>query len=170
MDAITMAIDTSQLTRTELWQLLTLWRNGRHGRDIPAVGGLCPVDVAPFLGHIVIVEVEERTDRIRFLQMGRELTPVFGEDMVGRYLDQMPLALRGHVEESYRTMMAERAPQYAEFEVAGDSWMVIFERLMLPFCDPATDRVAGAMVAIYPRISIRKRATEADRAEESVAA
>ena len=165
-----MAIDTSQLTRTELWQLLTLWRNGRQGLDVPAVGGLCPVDVAPFVGHIVIVEVEERTDRIRCLQMGGNLTPIFGEDMVGRYLDQMPVRLRGHLEDTYRIMIAERAPQYAEFEIAGDSWMVIFERLMLPFCDPATDRVAGAMVAIYPRISISKRAPNIGQQEDSVAA
>lgn len=165
-----MSLDASQLHRPELQELLSLWENGRRGRGIPAVGGLCPVDVAPFLAHIVIVEVEERTDRIRFLQMGRELTPIFGDDLVGQYLDEMPLGLRGHVEETYRVMVADRVPQYAEFEVAGDSWVVIFERLMLPFRDQATDRVAGAMVAIYPRISIRRRVLRDDREEEGVAA
>lgn len=165
-----MSLDASQLHRPELQELLSLWENGRRGRGIPAVGGLCPVDVAPFLAHIVIVEVEETTDRIRFLQMGRELTPIFGDDLVGQYLDEMPLGLRGHVEETYRAMVADRAPQYAEFEVAGDSWVVIFERLMLPFRDEATDRVAGAMVAIYPRISISRRAPKIGFEEDSVAA
>lgn len=165
-----MRLDPSQLHRPELQELTALWDKARRGGGIPAIGGLSPVDVAPYLAHIVIVEVEETTDRIRFLQMGRELTPLFGDDMVGRYLDEMPAALRDHVEGTYRAMVAERAPQYAEFEVAGDSWMVIFERLMLPLRDESTDRVAGAMVAIYPRISIRKRVTHSDREEDSVAA
>lgn len=165
-----MSLDASQLHRPELQELLTLWQMGKRGRGIPAVGGLCPVDVAPYLGHIVIVEVEETSNRIRFLQLGRELTPIFGDELEGQYLDELPSGLRSNVEDTYRTMVADRAPQYAEFEVAGDSWMVIFERLMLPFRDEATDRVAGAMVAIYPRISISKRAPKIGQQEDSVAA
>lgn len=165
-----MSLDISQLRRPELQELMARWEQGRHGRGIPAVGTLCPVDVTPFLSHIVIVEVEETTDRIRFLQMGRELKPIFGDDLEGRYLDELPSGLRSQVEDTYRVMVSDRVPQYAEFEVAGDSWMVIFERLMLPFRDVATDRVAGAMVAIYPRISISKRLPQVDREEDSVAA
>ena len=115
---------------------------------------------------MVMVEIEDRTDRVRFLQVGRQLTPILGDDLEGRYLDTLPKGLRVNVEQTYKTMLAERAPQYAEvqtlvdgmtFEVAGDDWVVLFERLMLPFCDGETGRVAGAMVAIYPRISITKR-------------
>lgn len=170
MDDIAMSLDAAQLRRPELRELMALWEKGGRGRGIPAVGALLPSDVAPFLGHLVIVEVEETTDRIRFLQMGDALAPLFGDDMVGRYLDQMPLALRGDVEGTYRTMIAEGAPQYAEFEVAGGSWMVIFERLMLPFRDVVSGRVTGGMVAIYPRISIGKRIPRRDPVEDSVAA
>ena len=164
-----MTLNVSQLQRPELRALLTLWKNGRPEKGIPAVGGLSPVDVARYLGHIAIVEVEEGTDRIRFLQVGRDLTAIFGDLLEGQYLDTLPSALRGHVEDTYRAMIEERAPQYAEFEVSGDSWMVIFERLMLPFRDEETDRVAGAMVAIYPRISISKRPARADGAEPALA-
>ena len=165
-----MSLNVAQLQRPELRALLTLWKNGRRKESIPVTGGLCPVDVAGYLSHILIVEVEEGTNRIRFLQVGRDLTAIFGDLLEGKYLDTLPSVLRGHVEDSYRTMIEERAPQYAEFEVAGDSWMVIFERLMLPFRDEETDRVAGAMVAIYPRISISKRAAPADRSEAALPA
>ncbi|MFX4223094.1 MAG: PAS domain-containing protein [Thalassobaculum sp.] len=152
-----MSVDAAELGRPELRELFGFWRQARRGASIPALGSISPVDVAPYLGHMVMVEIEDRTDRVRFLQVGRQLTPILGDDLEGRYLDTLPKGLRVNVEQTYKTMLAERAPQYAEFEVAGDDWVVLFERLMLPFCDGETGRVAGAMVAIYPRISITKR-------------
>ncbi len=165
-----MTLDASQLRRPELQNLLALWQSGCCGSGIPAVGGLCDAELAPFLGHMVVIEIDESTDRLRFQQVGQELTPIFGDDLDGRYLDDLPSELHGYVEEMYRSLVANRAPQYAEFEAAGDSWMVIFERLLLPIRDAASDRVAGALVAIYPRISISKRAPTTDFQETSVAA
>lgn len=164
-----MGVELADLGRRELQELLGFWKQARRGRALPAVGSVCPIDVAPYLSQIVIVEIEERTDRVRFVQVGRELAPILGDDLEGRYLDTLPKGLRSHVEESYKVMLAERAPQYAEFEVAGDSWVVLFERLMMPFCDEESGRVAGAMVAIYPRISITK-GTPAVKSQESAAA
>lgn len=152
-----MNIELSEFRRPELLGMLELWESGRRGGRIPAVGGLRPVDIAPYLGHVVVVEVEPVSDRMRFLQVGRELAPVFGDDLEGAYLDCLPEDLRTHVEESYRAMVAERAPQYAELEVSGDSWVMIFEQVMLPFRAEETDRVAGAMMVIYPRISVTRR-------------
>lgn len=165
-----MGVELADLGRGELKELLGIWKQARRGRPVPALGSVCPVDVAPYLSQIVIVEIEERTDRIRLVQVGRELAPILGDDVEGRYLDTLPKSLRSHVEESYRVMLAERAPQYAEFEVSGDSWFVILERLMMPFCNEYTGRVAGAMVAIYPRISITKRPPAVDARDAIVAA
>ncbi|MEQ8584624.1 MAG: PAS domain-containing protein [Thalassobaculaceae bacterium] len=153
-----MGVDATELGRPELKELFGFWRQARRGDAVPVLGSVSPVDVAPYLSQIVMVEIEHPDDRVRFLQVGRALTPVLGDDLEGRYLDTLPRGLRVNVEETYRTMLAERAPQHAEFEIAGDDWVVLFERLMLPFRAARTDRIAGAMVAIYPRISITKRA------------
>jgi hypothetical protein len=159
-----MGPDLSNLQRPELLDVLELWKRGQNGREMPVVGSLSPVDVAPYIGHVVIVEVEAETDRIRIMQVGGELRSIYGDGLEGQYLDRLPKALRGHVEDTYRSMVGECRPKYAEFEVSGDSWRVIVERLMLPFREEETGRVSGAMVVIYPRISISKRATQAPEA------
>ena len=147
-----MTVDTSSMARREMRELLLHWESQCRSDGIPHIETMAPVDIAPYLQNIMLVEVEQHTQRLRYRHVGENLTRVYGEQIEGAYLDEMPLRFRKFAEPAYREMLADPKPRYARFRFVENWWIATYERLMLPLLAMDEDRVAELVVAIYPTI------------------
>lgn len=148
-----MTVDTSNIAREEMRELLLHWDSQRGPQGIPRIDDMSPVDIAPYLKNVMLVEVEEHTQRLRYRQVGEDLTKVYGKRIEGAYLDEMPARFRKFAEPAYREMLADPKPRYARFRFVENWWIATYERLMLPLLAMDEDRVAEMIVAIYPKIT-----------------
>jgi len=148
-----MTIDTSKIARKEMRELLLHWDSQRSEIGLPRIENMSPVDIAPFLKNVMLVEVEQHSQRILYRQVGEDLTKVYGERIEGAYLDEMPKRFRRFAEPAYREMLDDPKPRYARFRFVENWWVATYERLMLPLLAMDEDRVAELIVAIYPKIT-----------------
>lgn len=147
-----MIIDKSHIARDELRALLAFWEDQRGEGQLPRLDMMSPVDLAPYLANLMLVEVEEHSQRVRYRQVGEDLTRIYGKRVEGEYLDQMPGRFRRFAEPAYREMLEQPRPRYAKFRFVENWWIATYERLMLPLLAMDEDRVTEIIVAIYPKV------------------
>ncbi|EDP63095.1 hypothetical protein BAL199_29997 [alpha proteobacterium BAL199] len=135
--------------------ILLLWEEARSDkRRPPLVAQFAPTELTPFLSHMIFAEVEADTSRIRYRAVGVELSRIYGEDLAGRYLDEMPRLFRTFAEPAYRDVLDRRDATYGSFRFVENWWIATYERLMLPLVD-ADGRIVEIAVAMFPRITKR---------------
>jgi PAS domain len=112
------------------------------------------------IGHVAVTEIERQPLRIRYRYVGRSLIELYGEDLTGRYVnDLFSESVRRKAIQSYNQVLETRRPLYSKrvfnlwFKKLG------YYRLMLPFT-MTTDAIAYVVVAIYPMQSYLKRAEQ----------
>lgn len=150
-----MSVDPAMIRRAELRELLDFWESRRESGDPPPKARFAPVDVAPYLSNMIFAEVEAASARIRYREVGIELTRIYGSDVADRYLDEMPRLFRAFAEPAYRDAIARRDAAYGAFRFVENWWIATYERLMLPLVGP-DGSVVEVAVAIYPRIVPRR--------------
>lgn len=76
--------------------LYRYWESKRGERRMPARRDLRPEEMRPFLGYLVLVDVEPGTPpKFRFRLIGAEIAGAYGRDMTGLYVDDVqPLTYR----------------------------------------------------------------------------
>ncbi len=148
-----MLPDPTEIARSELRELYSFWQAQCGPEEMPRIETVSPVDITPYLPNVLLVEIEETTDRIRYRQVGEELTRFYGERVDGAYLDEMPGRFRRFAAPAYQEVLKTGRPTYAQFRFAENWWIATYERLMLPLLAMEEDRIAELIVAIYPRIS-----------------
>ena len=78
---------------------------------MPARGDIRPAELPALLPHLFLIDIEPTPLRLRYRLLGTALTGAVGRDSTGRYCDEIyPPAAMARIEESYRWMMAARAP------------------------------------------------------------
>lgn len=150
-----MTINKSKIARQEMRELLSHWERQRSPAGLPRIETMSPLDIAPYLQNVMLVEIEQHTLRVRYRQVGEDLMRVYGQRIEGAYLDEMPLRFRKFATPAYREMLADPKPRYARFRFVENWWIATYERLMLPLVAMEEDRVAELIVAIYPTITVK---------------
>ncbi|NQW11810.1 MAG: PAS domain-containing protein [Alphaproteobacteria bacterium] len=148
-------ISPSRIKRSELRELLSFWAAHCEGATLPSVSRIPPDELIPYLGHLIFAEIEEHTDRIRYRQVGEELVRIYGKNLDGVYIDDMPRLFRTYALPAYRAVLRRRQAVYGEIRFLRNLRFVTYERLMLPLRADEGDRVAEVIVGIYPRIGPR---------------
>lgn len=91
--------------------LYRYWDGKRAARTMPARGDLLPEEMAPYLGYVLLVDVEPAPRRFRFRLIGTEIANSYGADLTGRHTDAvMPDSYRLVVERHYGQAVDARRP------------------------------------------------------------
>lgn len=114
--------------------LLDYWLSKRRDGVMPARADLDPLDIPKLLPHIMIMEVEAGTGRMRFRLVGTRVVTMFGADNTGKYLDEVDFGeQRPAIMESYETALSGAAPHHRRMEfINKDGVRFDMERLILP--------------------------------------
>ena len=93
-----------------LLDLYAYWDGKRAGRPMPSRADLDPLEFREALGHVFLIDVEPGP-RFRYRLTGTIMTERTGYDLVGRYVDDIPVAsTRDFIDAHYRQVLAARAP------------------------------------------------------------
>jgi hypothetical protein len=123
---------------------LALSKDGR----LPARHDFLAEDLAPWIGHISLLEVERDPLRFRFIVHGGHFTLLAGKSLTGRYLEEgLTPRHRDQVLASYRETVETRQAIYCHHIDHSLPWREL-DRLLLPLADDGVtvDRV---MVGLY---------------------
>ncbi len=141
-----------QPLREEFEALRARWR--QHCRDggLPRRSDFPPESLAPWIGHIEVVEAvrEGSKTRFRVRLVGTRIVYYEGHDNTGLFLDEVvPAADRDVVLAPYRQCLESRAPVYSKFYSCGATAISsLLERLILPLSVDG-EAVDQFLVAIY---------------------
>jgi hypothetical protein len=118
----------------ELKALLAYWQAKKGDRSAPARADLDPIEIPAIMPHLLLLDVEPRTRRVRFRLMGTAVTSGLGRDLTGRYLDDLPLnRTQRTMLEQYKRVIDTVEPACSAWEYTReDGRHVRFERLILP--------------------------------------
>ncbi len=79
-----------------LRRLLAYWHAKKGDRPAPTRADIDPTEIKPLLPHVGLVDVERAPLRFRFRLTGTEIVKGYGEELTGRYLDEVDLNLHQH--------------------------------------------------------------------------
>jgi hypothetical protein len=134
----------------ELRRLHAYWLGKKDMCSAPSRADIDPLEIAPLLPYITLVDVERRPLRFRYRLVGTDIVRHVGDDFTGRYLDTFARI-------SHRDVMAaEFARVVDSVEPAASIWEytrhdgrhVRYERLVLPLMSDGAivDMLLGGMV------------------------
>ena len=138
---------TEQLRHPELQALYEWWLAQGGGEGLSSAADLSPAMLRRWLDNLVVVDALAE-DRPRYAYYGANLALAFGQDMVGRSIDQLPDAQRRILADEYASLRAERRPLARHYTADFDGAVQTWERLLLPFFD-GDGVVEKALVAVY---------------------
>lgn len=116
-------------------RFLDLWRARCNGRDIPSRVDFNPEDFAPWMGRLVICDLERDPRRFRLRLIGTVIREIDGRDYTGWYLDEaLEEPPRRHVLGQWGLCADRRRPVLINCVSSPDpAKRIEMEKLMLPF-------------------------------------
>ena len=97
------------LPGSKLKAVYQYWLDVKGDAAMPTRVDLNPRDMAEFLSHISLVDVEHDTGRYKFRLIGTESVRAVGFDPTGKYLDEVPL-MEGHLKPRYDWLVKTKRP------------------------------------------------------------
>jgi hypothetical protein len=129
---MTAPLSDPTISHPKLAGLLAYWQQKRAGRAMPARADIEPTELKALLPHIFMVDVEYAPLRLRYRLIGSALVDVLGQDLKGKYLDEMPLLFRTFAAGAYEEVLKVRGPCYKEVSGIAAYFRVAYKRLLLP--------------------------------------
>lgn len=87
------------------------WLGKRGDRKFPGRADIDPIDLAPHLGNVVLIDVERSPLRLRYRLIGTNITHVMNRDSTGRYYDEIyPEPLLRQIYASFQWMLDHGQP------------------------------------------------------------
>ncbi len=152
------------LTDPRLAALYDYWDAKRRGRPMPARADIDPLEMRPWLGNLLLIDVGE-TGQFLYRLYGTRFVDNFGHDMTGRSVDELPADQQERVRADYEGVCADGQPRArlytALFDVPQpgtlqrrEPQVVTWERLVLPLSDGAA-HAAMLLVGAYPLADLK---------------
>ena len=149
--------------------LYDYWDRKRGSRPMPTRADLDPVEMQPWLGNLLLIDVTDGNGFVYRLY-GTAFVDSFGIDMTGHSVDELPAEQRERVRADYEAVRVTGRPRArlytALFEATSSglrpppksavraAQVVTWERLVLPLAG-AADKVAMLLVGAYPLADLR---------------
>lgn len=142
-------IDGQLRRHPRLRDLHRLWDEKRGERSMPKWSDFDPVEMAPWLGNLHLVEVESDPGRFRYRIYGTNVARKIGCELTGCAVDERPDEVARILSEGYGHCVSSRAPvfRFHDYHLPGGAYP--HHRLLLPLSD-ANMRVAMILVGDYP--------------------
>ena len=137
-------------------QAYQYWSSKRRGRFAPSRADIDPAEMTDFLAHVVLIDVEHSTRRYRIRLIGTAFAEQYGEEVTGRYLDELDLggAMKS-ILAAHDQVVATREPVYTKTTSykKADGRIIRFERIALPLSsDGENDNVVmSCLIALETR-------------------
>jgi hypothetical protein len=132
-----------------LAELYAYWRAKKGERPAPRRADLDPVEIAPLLPFVTLVDVERAPLRFRYRLVGTAIVRNVGDDFTGRYLDSLTrLSRRDAMAAEFARVVDSAMPAVSVWDYTrGDGRRLRYERLIMPLmADGATvDMLFGGM-------------------------
>jgi hypothetical protein len=149
-----MSAESPEIRAPELRNLFDYWQHKRGGRVATARADIVPSEIKPLLQRIMIADVVGTPPRFRFRLAGTLVVDHFGEEITGRFLDELDLAKCGqHIVEEYRKVVESCTPLCSRWRYTKSSGkLVSYERLLMPLSSDgkAVDMILGAVAVEEP--------------------
>jgi hypothetical protein len=131
-----MACDVRPLLKSdELKALEAYWRSKRRGDSLPTRRDIDPWEMRAYLDHVFLIAVTRNPMRFWFRSVGGTISAAYGENITGKYVDEIDLDdMQKEIIADYKTAAVEARPVYSRCEyVKGDDQRHLrYERLLLP--------------------------------------
>jgi hypothetical protein len=153
MDGDSIAIGSDALR-----SLYEYWRMKKGARLAPSRGDVVPAEIRSLLPRIFMVDVVGAPPRFRFRLVGTEVVERFGEEITGRFLDELDLdEVNQEISDDYRKAVASCGPVCSRWTYTKhDGKLLRYERILLPLSSDgkAIDMIlGGAFAEAYPSAS-----------------
>lgn len=130
--------------------LRTLWDHLRVQKKIPLRSAFTPAILKRWNGHLSIADVLPG-GQFQFSDFGTNLADVYGQDLTGRMLDELPPSdIWNVVLQHYRAVVETKAPLFCPISVSNGSWYTEVSRMLLPLSNDG-ESVAFILGADYSR-------------------
>ncbi len=145
-------LPTHLTTHRELDALQAMWTKLRGDRALPQRADFDLATMNRWAPHLSIATVMP-AGRFQFRLFGTDLTKVYGQDLTGRFLDELtPRDLWSLMILHYQEVVRTQQPLFAPVSIANGRWYSEVSRLLLPLAvDGNSNRVAFVMGADYGR-------------------
>lgn len=136
----------------ELDALHALWTKLRGDKPLPQRVDFDLNAVTRWASHLSVATVMP-AGRFQFRLFGTELARVYGQDLTGRFLDELtPRDVWSVVAQHYQEVVRTLQPLFAPVSIANGRWYSEVSRLLLPLAAESNgDRIAYIMGADYAR-------------------
>jgi len=117
-----------------LRRLLAYWHAKKGDRPAPTRAEIDPAEIKALLPHVGLVDVERTPLRFRFRLAGTEIAKGYGEELTGRYLDEIDLNFHQHeilAEYVHTAESGEPSCSVKDYN-RKDGHHIRYERLVLP--------------------------------------
>lgn len=145
-----MTLQPDAFVHDELRDLLAYWRQ-RCEADRPMPRSrLDPMELAPFLPHLMVLEVPADGSEIRFRLAGQEIEERYGHSLRGRRLSEtFPMVRRKDTSHQWAEIVDDARPKYRRGPMAFPEDRVFeAERLLLPLSS-GERRVSHILGGVY---------------------
>jgi len=129
-----MRPETADIRSSELRNLFEYWHRKRGVHLAPPRAAIMPSEMRALLPRVFIVEVVGSPPRFRFRLAGTLIVDRFGEEITGRFLDELDLDKRNReIVDDYRRVVETHEPVCSRWRYTKhDGTMLSYERLLLP--------------------------------------
>jgi PAS domain S-box-containing protein len=145
-------LPTHLVAHPELDALQALWAKLRGDRPLPQRASFDLKTLKRWASHLSIATVMP-TGRFQFRLFGTELARVYGHDLTGHFLDELPPRdLWSVIILHYELVVKTLQPLFAPISIANGRWYTEVSRLLLPLAaEGEGNRAAFIMGADYAR-------------------
>jgi hypothetical protein len=128
--------DLLEPSHASLKDLHAYWLSKKGARVAPPRSAILPEEIVVHLPHIALVDVMGDPPRFRFRLFGSSLVAAYGQDITGKFADEIDLGKTSVPEffELALSVVREVSPRFGrtQFTKQGDRRRVEYERALLP--------------------------------------
>jgi hypothetical protein len=128
------------------------WHSKKHGDALPGRRDIDPWEMRAFLPRVFLITVTHNPLRFWFRLVGTGVAEDYGEDMTGRYVDEIDLDdVEEQILDDYRSAVTNARPVYSRMDyVKDDGRHMSYERLLLPLSSDGmlVDMLLGGAVLL----------------------
>jgi hypothetical protein len=130
------------------------WQAKCQGKPMPRRADIDPSQLTRLLPHLQITELLDGGARVRYRLVGTAIVTAYGEELTGRYFDDVFEGERlRFVESNYRMMFSEKRPIYVGSRYVSRKEVELFcYRIVMPLSEDGTtiNQTLTAMSFKYP--------------------
>jgi PAS domain S-box-containing protein len=136
------------VSHPELDTVQALWTRKRGDRLLPLRTDFDLATMSRWASHLSIATVMPK-GQFQFRLFGTELARVYGQDLTGRFLDDLtPKDLWSVIVMHYQEVVSTLRPLFAPISVANGRWYTEVSRLLLPLASESDINTAAAIMGI----------------------